>query len=114
MLPQYHLCLSATIGYSLAGLVYEWSHYIVHTKVKPRIIPPTSPSYQQFSILERRIIQPIMKGYAKMRDNHIRHHLIDDRYWYAFSVTEMDDLFGTNPNVKDVKREIRKSRDGFQ
>eukprot|EP00985_Skeletonema_marinoi_P011988 scaffold5704_cov144-Skeletonema_marinoi.AAC.1 len=114
MLPQYHLCLTATIGYSLAGLVYEWSHYIVHTKVKPRIIPSISPSYQQLSILERRIIQPIMKGYAKMRDNHIRHHLIDDRYWYAFSVTEMDDLFGTNPNVKDVKREIRKSRDGFQ
>ena len=115
LLPQYyHFCLTATIGYSLAGLVYEWSHYIVHTKVKPHIIPRSSPSYQQLSLVERTILQPIMRGYAKMRDNHIRHHLIDDRYWYAFSVVEMDDLFGTNPNVRDVKREIRRSREGFQ
>lgn len=56
-----------------------------------------------------------------MRDNHIRHHLIDDRYWYAFSVVEMDDLFGTNPNVKMVKRELKEmkkkeenSREGFE
>ena len=35
LIQQYHFCLSATIGYSLAGLAYEWSHYIVHTKVKP-------------------------------------------------------------------------------
>ena len=111
---QYHLCLIATIGYSLAGLIYEWSHYIVHTKVKPHVIPKTSPSYQNLSWVQRTIIQPIMISYAKMRDNHIRHHLIDDSYWYAFSFVEMDDLFGTNPNVKDVKREVRRRREGFQ
>ena len=111
---QYHLCLIATIGYSLAGLIYEWSHYIVHTKVKPNIIPKTSPSYQNLSWVQRTIIQPIMRSYAKMRDNHIRHHLIDDQYWYAFSFVEMDDLFGTNPNVGDVKREVRRRREGFQ
>ncbi len=121
ILPQYHLCLTATIGYSLAGLVYEWSHYIVHTKVKPRLIPKTCPSYKELSFVERWIVQPLMRGYAKTRDNHIRHHLIDDRYWYAFSVVEMDDLFGTNPGVKEVKRELKEkkregksSREGFQ
>jgi hypothetical protein len=127
LLPQRNLCLSATIGYSLAGLVYEWSHYIVHTKVKPRIISssPTEEQQQkqqpQQSLLERMVIQPLMKGYAKMRDNHIRHHRIDSRYWYAFSVTEMDDIFGTNPNVRDVKRKVMKEErqkqqetEGFQ
>lgn len=116
LLPQqWNLCLSATIGYSLAGLVYEWSHYIVHTKVKPHIVPSTSTKQ---SLPERMIMQPLMKVYAKTRDNHIRHHLIDSRYWYAFSVTEMDDLFGTNPNVKELKREMmmkkQKADEGFQ
>ena len=126
VLPQRNLCLSATIGYSLAGLVYEWSHYIVHTKVKLRIISSLSTEEQQKqqpqqSLLERLVIQPLMKGYAKMRDNHIRHHRIDSRYWYSFSVTEMDDLFGTNPNVRDVKRKVVKEQrlkqqetEGFQ
>lgn len=107
LVPQYHFCLSATIGYSLAGLAYEWSHFIVHTKVKPHIVPINSSSYQQLSFVERTFIQPIMRAYGKMRDNHIRHHLINDEYWYAFSVVEMDDLFGTNPNVKDAKRRTR-------
>ena len=34
----------------------------------------------------------------------MRHHLVDDRYWYAFSVPAMDDLFDTNPNVKEVRK----------
>lgn len=102
VIPKWHLCLTATVGYSLAGFVYVWSHYIVHTKVKPHVIKVSSPAYQQLSIVQRRIIQPIMRGYAKMRANHIRHHLINSQHWYAFSVTEMDDLFGTNPSVKDV------------
>ena len=104
VMPKWHFCLTATVGYSLAGFVYVWSHYIVHTKVKPNVIKASSPTYGQLSIVQRRVIQPIMRGYAKMRANHIRHHLIDSRYWYAFSVTEMDDFFGTNPSVKDVAR----------
>jgi len=115
LIPPFHLCLSATIGYSIAGLVYEWSHYIVHTKVKPpRFISTSSLSScnnnnnkQQSSFLERILILPIMRKYSKMRDNHIRHHLIDSRYWYAFSVTEMDDLFHTNPNVKELKTQMK-------
>ena len=34
----------------------------------------------------------------------MRHHLVDDRYWYAFSVPAMDDLFDTNPDVRDVRK----------
>ena len=82
----WHASLSATVGYALAGLAYEWSHYIVHTRVKP-------PSPESF----------VSRLFLQMRDNHIRHHRVDDRYWYAFSVPAMDDLFDTNPNVKDLR-----------
>ena len=78
-----HWALSATIGYAAAGLAYEWTHYIVHTRVKPK----------RGSFM------------ARVRDNHIRHHQINDKYWLAFSVPAMDDLFGTNPDVKEARRE---------
>ena len=76
------LALSATLGYATAGLFYEWAHYIVHTRVKP-----------------------LNSFWKRVRDNHIKHHLVDDRYWFSFTVPEVDDLFGTNPSVDDVKRE---------
>jgi Fatty acid hydroxylase superfamily len=76
------LAISATIGYAAAGLIYEWSHFIVHTKVRfPR------HSYWQ-----------------RMKDHHIRHHLVDDSNWFAFSCIQVDDIFGTNPNVDEVKQ----------
>jgi hypothetical protein len=77
------MALSATAGYATAGLFYEWAHYIVHTKVRFR-----KQSY-----------------WSRMKDHHIRHHLVDDRYWLGFSVPAIDDLFRTNPNVQDVKRQ---------
>jgi len=65
---------SATIGYALAGLWYEWMHYVhvVHIKVKPK--------------------SKIMK---RLRNNHIRHHLIDDGCWFGFSHDLLDMLVGT-------------------
>jgi Fatty acid hydroxylase superfamily len=78
------LAVSATLGYSVAGLFYEWAHYIVHTKVR-------------------------FKGWGsqfwiRVRDNHVRHHRICSDYWYAFSVPWMDDLFQSNPSVQDVQK----------
>ncbi len=80
------MALSATAGYATAGLFYEWAHFIVHTKVRWR-----KGSY-----------------WSRMKDHHVRHHLVDDRYWLGFSVPAVDDLFGTNPNVQEVQREQRK------
>lgn len=73
---------SATLGYASSGLFYEWAHYIVHTKVKPR-----------------------NKFMKRMRDNHIRHHCVDQRYWLGFSLPIVDDLMGTNPDVNAVRRQ---------
>lgn len=75
------LALSATLGYSLAGLFYEWAHYIVHTKV--------------------RLKSPFWKT---VKDNHIRHHLVNHDYWFGFSLPLIDDLFQTNPSVADARR----------
>jgi hypothetical protein len=76
------LALSATLGYAISGLFYEWAHFIVHTRVRPPNV-----------------------FFKHVRDNHIKHHLVDDRYWLSFTAPLVDDLFGTNPQVADVKRE---------
>jgi sterol desaturase/sphingolipid hydroxylase (fatty acid hydroxylase superfamily) len=80
------MAVSAALGYATAGLFYEWSHYIVHTKVKP-------PN----------------RFMRTMRDNHMRHHQIDNRYWFAFSLPAIDDVFSTNPDVRAVM--LRKRAD---
>jgi len=80
-----HLALSATFGYSLAGLGYEWSHYIVHTKVRPKA-----------------------KLFQAIRQNHMKHHLVDNRYWFAFSIPAMDDIFGTNPGIDNKQKREKK------
>lgn len=80
------VALSATVGYASAGLFYEWAHYIVHTRVKPQ------------------------NGFTKrMRDNHVRHHLVNDRYWLSFSIPAIDNIFGTNPPVSQAKRELEQT-----
>ena len=84
MLPL-PLALSATLGYAGAGLFYEWSHFIVHTRVR------FSSAY-----------------WKNMKDHHIRHHLVDSNYWLGFSVPAIDSLFGTNPNVQEIKRQLKR------
>ena len=79
------LALSATIGYALAGLTYEWSHYIVHTRVKLT-----------------------NKFWIRVRDNHIRHHRLSHEHWFSFTMPWLDDLFGTNPPIQQVQKTRRR------
>ena len=37
----------------------------------------------------------------------MKHHTVDDSYWLAFTIPEVDTLFGTNPKVGDVVRARR-------
>lgn len=77
-----HLTLTASITYGIAGLFYEWTHYIVHTRVRfPR------GSY-----------------WEHVKNHHARHHLVNNNHWFAFSLTQIDDIFGTNPKVSEVSR----------
>ena len=65
---------------SAAGLAYEFTHYIVHT----RVIPTSSWA---------RVI----------RDNHVKHHMRNEDYWFAFTTPALDLWLGTAPHPSDVK-----------
>jgi len=84
ILPSLSLATSATIGYATAGMWYEWTHYLVHTKVKPR-----------------------SKLAIQVRDGHMKHHLVNHNYWLGFTVPFVDDLFGTNPSVMEARKEMK-------
>jgi hypothetical protein len=77
-----HLIYTATIAYGMAGLFYEWTHFIVHTKVR----------------------FPSNSFWTKVKNHHARHHLINHDNYFAFTITQIDDFFGTNPDVTKVPR----------
>jgi len=81
------LALTATMAYSMSGLFYEWAHYIVHTKVR----------FQS-------------KFWKRVKENHLRHHVVSDEYWFAFSMPAMDDLFRTNPSVRQVRKQLEEEK----
>ena len=74
----YPLSLSAMIGYALAGMGYEWIHYLVHTKVPLK-----------------------HNGYLEtIRNLHIRHHLVSHENYFSFSMPFIDDIMQTNPSTR--------------
>ncbi len=81
LLPQPGL--AATWMAALAGmtLVYEWTHFIVHSRIKPR------------SAFAQKLFQ-----------NHRLHHFRNEHYWYSFTVPQVDAMFGTAPDATDVPR----------
>jgi Fatty acid hydroxylase superfamily len=85
LLPTHELALTATIAYASAGLWYEWTHFIVHTKVR---FPKNS-------------------YFDTCKTHHARHHLVNSNHWFAFSYPGVDDWFGTNPSVEAARNEAK-------
>ena len=73
----------------IAGLLYEWTHFIVHTHYVPK------------SRLGRLV-----------RQNHMMHHLRNEGYWLAFTVPLVDKLFGTAPAASSVPVTVMARRAG--
>lgn len=73
------LAVTAAAAYYSMGLVYEFTHYIVHTRYLPT------------SRLAKRI-----------RMHHLLHHTRNEAYWLAFTVPQVDQLFGTDPQPSSV------------
>lgn len=71
--------LTACATYYMMGLLYLWTHFLVHTHVVPR------------SDLGRRI-----------RRHHIRHHCHSEDFWLSFLAPAVDTLFGTNAEPRSV------------
>jgi sterol desaturase/sphingolipid hydroxylase (fatty acid hydroxylase superfamily) len=67
--------------YSTMTLFYEWTHFIVHTNVKPKT------AYGE-----------------RVRRNHRLHHFRHEGYWFAFTLPLVDRLFGTDPDPKTITR----------
>ncbi|HEY5949407.1 MAG TPA: sterol desaturase family protein [Kofleriaceae bacterium] len=67
--------------YSTMTLFYEWTHFIVHTNVKPKT------AYGE-----------------RVRRNHRLHHFRHEGYWFAFTLPLIDRLFGTDPDPKTITR----------
>lgn len=59
---------------------YEWVHFIVHTRVKPKT----------------KLAKTIFL-------NHRMHHFRNERYWYSFSVPWVDKYYGTGPDSDAVE-----------
>jgi sterol desaturase/sphingolipid hydroxylase (fatty acid hydroxylase superfamily) len=73
-------------AYSTMALLYEWTHFLVHTGVKPN--PRTA----------------LGRLYARIRRNHRYHHYHHEDYWLSFTWPTIDRLLGTEPDPKTIER----------
>lgn len=74
--PSWETALTATLFYTFMGGVYEFIHFISHTRVP-------------------------LNGYlARVRRHHLKHHVISKRNWLAFTLPSLDVLLGTAPESK--------------
>ena len=65
---------------AVAGLVYEWTHYLVHTDYKPR-----------------------SRAYKAVWRHHRLHHFKNENYWLTVTTAHTADrLFGTDPDPATV------------
>ncbi len=75
------LALTALAAYCVMGVLYEWTHYLVHTRYKPK-----------------------SKFFKELWRNHRLHHFKNENYWYGLSVTWVDGVLGTAPDHSQVEK----------
>lgn len=71
--PTWAVACTAVGTYTICGLVYEFAHFISHTKV------------------------PLPRQLAALRQHHMNHHLVSSRHWLAFTLPWIDSAMGTLP-----------------
>lgn len=81
LLPRPGLAATWMAGLAAMALVYEWTHFIVHSRIRPK---------SRFA--------------QRLFHNHRMHHFRNEHYWYSFTVPQVDTMFGTNPGDRDVPR----------
>jgi len=77
--PNVRLALTGLSFFLLLTLHYEWIHFLVHTRVRPRT-----------------------RRYQRLWRNHRLHHFKSERYWYGVTMLSGDWLLGTSPRPSDV------------
>ncbi len=69
--------VTGVAAYATMALVYEWTHFIVHTGVKPKT------------------------AYGKrVRKNHRLHHYRNENFWFGFTAPIVDRVLGTDPDPR--------------
>lgn len=80
LLPTTALALTAVGFYLVMTVQYEWWHFLLHTRVRPKYA------------LHKRLWR-----------NHRLHHCKNEHYWYGVSMTSGDKLLRTAPEPEDVE-----------
>ena len=79
--PRLGQGLSFMLTLATVGLLYEWTHYLIHSDYRPRT-----------------------KTYKAVWRNHRLHHYKNEHYWFTVTTTATADrLFGTYPDPAMVK-----------
>ena len=80
LIPRTGLGVTFLVTVFAIGMVYEWTHYLVHTDYKPR-----------------------HALYRAIRKNHRLHHFKNEHYWYAVTSPGVADrVLGTYPDPQSV------------
>jgi hypothetical protein len=77
--PRLSLGLTFLTSLAAIGLVYEWTHHLVHTDYRPK-----------------------RWLYRTLWRHHRLHHYKNENYWFAFTSTVPDHLFRTTPDPATV------------
>jgi hypothetical protein len=77
--------IGAVVSAALTGyccvFVYEWTHFLIHTAVRPR-----------------------SRFYRQVWRNHRLHHFKNEHYWHGITQNWSDRILGTNPDQSEVPR----------
>ncbi len=75
------VALSAALADYVAILVYEWTHFLIHTAYRPR-----------------------SRYYRSVWRSHRLHHFKNEHYWHGITQNLSDRVLGTFPDQRDVRR----------
>jgi hypothetical protein len=78
--PLAPLLTAALVDYALI-LLYEWTHFLIHTAYRPR-----------------------SRFYKAAWRNHRLHHFKNEHFWHGVTNNISDRVLGTNPEQRDVAR----------
>jgi hypothetical protein len=79
--PNAALAATAVAGFLAFALHYEWVHFLVHTRYRPR-----------------------GRIYSRLWHNHRLHHFRNEHYWYGVTMLAGDRLLGTSASAQDVAK----------
>ena len=78
--PTLALGLTGLTTTTLLAIMYEWTHFMIHTDYKPRT-----------------------RLYRRLWISHRRHHFKNENYWYGVTMLSGDWLLRTQPDPADVE-----------